>query len=53
MITNEERWFMAVNQVKSLTSLLGGEFSDIYVKNSSGKETRKFTIEFTEEQLDE
>ncbi len=49
MISNDERWLMAVTQAQNITTLLEGEFSDVYVKNSSGKVTRRFIIEFTEE----
>ncbi len=48
-ISNDERWLMAVTQAQNITTLLEGEFSDVYVKNSSGKVTRRFIIEFTEE----
>ena len=48
-ISNDERWYMAVTQAKNIASLLGGEFSDVYVRDSTGKETRRFIIELTEE----
>ena len=48
-ISKDERWFMAVTQAKNIASLLGGEFSDVIVRDSTGKETRRFVIEFTEE----
>ena len=47
-ITEDEKWLMAVTQAKNIATLLEGEFSDVYVRDSSGKETRRFIIEFTE-----
>jgi hypothetical protein len=47
-ISDDERWLMAVTQAKNIATLLEGELSDVYVRDSSGKETRRFIIEFTE-----
>ena len=47
-ISDDEKWLMAVTQAKNIATLLEGEFSDVYVRDSSGKETRRFIIEFTE-----
>ena len=48
-MTPEEKWLMAVQQVQNVTNLLEGELSDVFVKHSSGRTTRRFVIEFTDE----
>lgn len=52
-ISEDEKWLMAITQAQNIAALLDGELSDVYVKNSNGKETRRIVIEFTEKQNDE